>query len=85
MRITREAIEQGIFYTHEAEENLLNNLNVMRNITDSALSEWNDANVQRFYDIYEKFDNYVKSTNNNLEEIEECLRNFLRFMDDYNS
>ena len=74
MRITREAIEQGIRYTHETATNLFNNLNVMKNITDSALSEWNDANVQRFYDIYELFDNYV----------ENGLRNYIRFMEDYN-
>ncbi len=85
MRLTEEAIMQAIRYTQQQKSDLESNYAYMKNTTTSLLIEWKDKHVERFLDMMELFDSYVKNTAANMDRIEEVLRDHLRFLIEYNS
>lgn len=85
MRLTEEAVQQAISFTQNAKRGLEDNYNYMRNSTASLLTQWNDSNVERFMEVLDLFDSYVKNTAANMDEISNTLRSYLQFMHDYNS
>ena len=85
MRITESAVMQAISFTENARQSLESNYVHMQNTTMPYLAEWKDANVQRFNDMMELFDSYVKRTAASMDEIASIMRNLLRMMEEYNN
>lgn len=84
MKITEEAVYQAISLTNEAKTSLENNYSYMRSAVMPMLQQWHDRNVEQFMEMLDHFDSYVKVTANNMDEISETLRTYLRIMQQYN-
>ena len=85
MRITEDAVNEAVRFTKAARQQLESNYNYMRSGTTPYLAEWHDANVERFMEVLELFDSYIKTTSSTMEEIEQKLLHYIAFIQQYNS
>lgn len=83
MTIKEEAVRQAIRYSEDAKQALENNFNYMRSTTGNLLDQWNDANTARYVEMLELFDNYVKTTSANMDEIIQVLNHYLSFLNEF--